>query len=318
MPYARRRYRCASCSQVMPIPPSTWMQSLAFALAASIPTAAATRRGDGELVVVGVGRRAGGVGRGHRRLLGAQQHLGTHVLDRLEAADRLTELLAHLRVLGRGLAAPAGQPRRLGRQHRGGQIDDALRGHRQCLGGGRRSSTTRASGREKSVAVKRLDGDTFGGGVDEQPTARPAGSSSTPPAVSPPSTNCGACPIAAVRVEGCRPRSATPAVRSPDASASSSGVERSSTRVASAVVATGPGTNAAAASSTIAQRSSTVPPAPPSSSGIATPKIPSCARPPYGARHASGSPCSTSRGRPTAPDPRPSYGPVHARQTARR
>ena len=27
---ARRRYRCASCSQVKPMPPSTWMQSLAF------------------------------------------------------------------------------------------------------------------------------------------------------------------------------------------------------------------------------------------------------------------------------------------------
>ncbi len=30
-PWARRRYKCASCSQVQPIPPSTWIQSLALA-----------------------------------------------------------------------------------------------------------------------------------------------------------------------------------------------------------------------------------------------------------------------------------------------
>ena len=43
------------------------------------------------------------------------------------------------------------------------------------------------------------------------------------------------------------------------------------TRVANAVVATGPATSALAASSTIAHRSSMLPPAPPRSSGIATP-----------------------------------------------
>ena len=50
---ARRRYRCASCSQVKPMPPSTWMQSLAVSTAAS----SAMRAGDrgGERVL---GRRA--------------------------------------------------------------------------------------------------------------------------------------------------------------------------------------------------------------------------------------------------------------------
>ena len=98
--------------------------------------------------------------------------------------------------------------------------------------------------------------------------------------------------------------SATPAVRSPDASASSrSARELGTTSVATAVVAIGPGTIAAAASSTIAHRSSTVPPAPPDSSGRATPKMPSWARPAYGARHAAGSPCSMSRAASTALDP---------------
>ncbi|SHV86993.1 Uncharacterised protein [Mycobacteroides abscessus subsp. abscessus] len=40
--YARRRYRWASCSQVNPIPPRIWIQSLVLATAASTATAAAT------------------------------------------------------------------------------------------------------------------------------------------------------------------------------------------------------------------------------------------------------------------------------------
>ncbi len=69
--------------------------------------------------------------------------------------------------------------------------------------------------------------------------------------------------------------SAAPAVRSPEASCPSHSAWASpSTSVASAVVATGPGTRAAAASSSIAHRSETVPSAPPCSSGSATPNIP--------------------------------------------
>ena len=87
------------------------------------------RRGDRQLPFVGIGHTALAavcVG-GHRRLLGTQQHLGTHVLDRLEAADRLAELLAHLRILRRGLQRPAGQPGRLGRQHGRRHVSEALR-----------------------------------------------------------------------------------------------------------------------------------------------------------------------------------------------
>ena len=56
-------------------------------------------------------------------------------------------------------------------------------------------------------------------------------------------------------------------------------VRASSTSVASALDATGPGTSAAAASSTIAHRSVTAAPAPPSSSATATRNRPSSARP---------------------------------------
>ena len=43
---ARRRYRCASCSQVKPMPPSTWMQSLAqeYAASSAVPAARAATR----------------------------------------------------------------------------------------------------------------------------------------------------------------------------------------------------------------------------------------------------------------------------------
>ena len=76
------------------------------------------------------------------------------------------------------------------------------------------------------------------------------------------------------------------------------------TSVASAVVATGPGTRALAASSTIAHRSSMLPPAPPHSSGTATPNKPRSARPPKTGRQAFGSPCSIARTAAVAPDVR--------------
>ena len=44
---ARRRYRCASCSQVKPIPPRTWTQSLALSAAASRASAVAAAAASG-------------------------------------------------------------------------------------------------------------------------------------------------------------------------------------------------------------------------------------------------------------------------------
>jgi hypothetical protein len=51
-------------------------------------------------------------------VLDLQQHLGALVADRLERADRLAELLAHLRVADRHVEAPA-----RGTQHLGGRAD---------------------------------------------------------------------------------------------------------------------------------------------------------------------------------------------------
>jgi hypothetical protein len=140
---------------------------------------------------------------------------------------------------------------------------------------GAESSTTRASGREKSVA--------FNGSIvtpsapaSISTTASPAGSTSTP-AGSAPSTY-SAVPDTVLPSNCTSADNETPATRSPDISDSRTS-ERSINKVARAVVATGPGTIAAAASSTIAHRSSTVPSAPPCSSERATPKIPSCANP---------------------------------------
>ena len=98
------------------------MQSLALAFAASMPAAAATAAAIESCASSESSAAAARVAGGHRDLLGAQQHLGAHVLDGLEAADRLAELLAHLRVLGGGVAVssgPARRPRRPAPSRRG-------------------------------------------------------------------------------------------------------------------------------------------------------------------------------------------------------
>ena len=72
--------------------------------------------GERPLVVVAVvrsGSRRDVPGGGGDRL-GGLEHLGAQVLDRLEAADLLAELLAHLGVLDRGRQAPAGDAGGLG------------------------------------------------------------------------------------------------------------------------------------------------------------------------------------------------------------
>ena len=253
-------------------------------------------------------------------LLGAQQHLGAHVLDRLEAADRLAELLAHLRVLGGGLQRPAGQPRGLGGQHGRGEVLDPLRAIRAAPRRVRSPARTRASGREKSVAFSGSTVTPSAVGVDQQRLRRRR-AAAAPRRGSAPSTYSAVPDARPPSYRTSADAARRPAVRSPGRQRLEQLGMRTarSTSVASAVVATGPGTIAAAASSTIAHRSSTVPPAPPCSSGSATPKIPSCGQ----ARRTAP---ATRRPRPAPrrarPRPRrtrlPSYGPVHARQTARR
>ena len=130
----------------------------------------------------------------------------------------------------------------------------------------------------------------------------PAGTNSSPSAT-PPSTHGtvpDTCDVASSNSTSLS--SATPAVRSPDARASRS-TGSDTTRVANAVVATGPGTSALAASSSIAARSSMLPPAPPQSSGTATPNRPRPARRSNTGRQAFGSPCSISRTASVAPEP---------------
>ena len=218
MPYARRRYRCASCSQVKPMPPSTWMQSLTLALAAAMPTLAASAAAMDELVVVGVACGAGGVGGGHPGLLGAAQHLGAHVLDRLEAADRLAELLAHLRVFDGGLEAsnaPSRPPRPPARSRPAPRPAPATRDGVA----GADVSTTRANGREKSVAFS-------GSTCTPSP---PVSTSSQSRRTAAPARRRGAehqddgARHSAASVSNCTsPSRATPAMRSPEASAASS------------------------------------------------------------------------------------------------
>ena len=125
------------------------------------------RRGDRELSLIGIGHGGGSVTRGYRNLLRPQQHLGAHVLDGLEAADRLTELLAHLRVLGGGPQCPAGQPRGLGGEHGRGEIPDPLGRYGQHLGGCGVQQHPRQRAREVG-GLQRFDGHTVGGRVDEQ------------------------------------------------------------------------------------------------------------------------------------------------------
>ncbi len=151
-------------------------------------------------------------------------------------------------------------------------------------------STIRASGSEKSVA-RSGSTTTSSQAVSTSSQFPSAGNSTTPPGA-PPSTRPTVPDAVDVFGSTCTPPSiATPANRSPDASALRS-LGSETTKVATAVVATGPGTNALAASSTIAHRSSMLPPAPPQSSGTATPKRPRPASPANTGRHASAFPSS--------------------------
>ena len=158
---ARRRYRWASCSHVKPMPPCTCMLRLAHRSAAGparvAATAAVYARWSSPFV-----RGAGGVPHGGGRQLGGDEHVGAVVLHRLVHADRPTELLALLRVLGGRLGAltrPGRPPRPRGRCGRGRR---ARRAHPGCTVAAAPSRVTRAD---------RRVGSRFGGVVDRDAVA---------------------------------------------------------------------------------------------------------------------------------------------------
>ena len=121
------------------------MQSLATETAPSKQTAPATSAANSRCCLV-VGDRRGGVPRRGRHRLAGLEHLGAQVLDRLEGADLLAELLAHAGVLHRRVQAPPGDAGRLG----GGQGDDEQRAAGRASGRGRRCRRRR-SGRAREV-----------------------------------------------------------------------------------------------------------------------------------------------------------------------
>ena len=131
---ARRRYRCASCSQVKPMPPCTWMLS---------SRSCARRHGEGRPRPP---RPASSWSRRDRPRpaprptpaavaeLGRHQHVGAVVLDRLERRDGAAELLAHLGVVDRGVHALGGPADGLGREQRAGVGQRIGRGAGQDVG----------------------------------------------------------------------------------------------------------------------------------------------------------------------------------------
>ena len=94
------------------------MQDFATSTAPSKATATATSAANAHCSS-SAPAAAGDVPRRGGDRLGGLEHLGAQVLDRLEAADLLAELLAHLGVLDRGRQAPARDAGGLG----GGQRD---------------------------------------------------------------------------------------------------------------------------------------------------------------------------------------------------
>ena len=122
-PRARLRKRCASCSQVKPMPPWICRDSAAHRKKASVAVGLGEGGGGGKLRVVVRGRDAGRpVDRGARRLDG-DEHVGQPVLDGLEGADGPVELHAGLRVVGRHLEASLGAAERLGGERDRGAIE---------------------------------------------------------------------------------------------------------------------------------------------------------------------------------------------------
>ena len=234
------------------------------------------------------------------------------MLDGLETADRLAELLADLRVVGGGVQRPARQPGCLGREDRRRQIDDALRGHRQPVAGAE-SSTTRASGREKSVAL--------------------SGSTVTPSAAASTSTT-GLRRAAAAPRPGRRP-ARSPRCRTPGRRRVQIGRQRDARRALTGgqrlehvrLVEHQGGQRRRrdraghqGGGGLVDHRAEILDGAVRSAGllGHRDTEDPQLREPVVGARQASGLPCSTSRPPRRRRTPRPSHGPVRGRRTVRR
>ena len=256
------------------MPPSTWMQSLVLACADSMPVAAATAAAMESCASASPAAAW------------AASAAAT------EICSERSSISAHMCLIAWKL--PIGLPNcsrtfaystAVSSAHRANPAVSAAstvaaRSSTRCGGvdsvvAGALSRTTRDSGREKSVAES---GSTVTPSAAVSISSQPSGpgNSTTPPATAPstypatPDTRSSATRRSADR--------AKPAVRSPDINASSTAAS-STTSVARALDATGPGISAAAASSTIAHRSVTDAPAPPASSATATPNSPSSASP---------------------------------------
>ena len=143
---ARRRYRWASCSQVKPMPPCTWMLSCAHSSAGGERQRGRHGRGVGELVAALLGR-PGRVPHGAGGQLGGHEHVGAVVLDGLEGGDGPAELHAHLGVGGGLLGALGGDAGRLGRDDEPGQVDQHPPPAGDAPRAGAPSSVTRAARR---------------------------------------------------------------------------------------------------------------------------------------------------------------------------
>ena len=270
---ARRRYRWASCSQVKPMPPSTWMQSFALSTASSSASAAAAAAASGCSAGESSAVRAASQARAAAR--SARQAMVAHRC--LTAWNSPIGRPNCLRVLAYSAAVPLHQAatpaasaayrvaarsrtlsvRRPGRRFSGGMTASASR--------------TTASSREKSSGV-RFSTVTPGWSASSRNHASPSAPSSAqasrwPAAhrtgpVSPVTRSPPSAWRVPVSVPGVPGSSATHAVAWACARAgrSFSWPQRASRRQASAVGSTGPGARAPASCSSAAARSVTVPP----------------------------------------------------------
>ncbi len=226
------------------MPPSTWMQDLATATAPSKQVTSATSaayahcsslcrapaRADRATSQAAAVTASAGL-----------EHLGAEVLDRLEGADLLAELLAHLGVVDRRLQAPARDAGGLGGGQGDGRTPDQRRAARP------------APDRHRAVPP---------GQVDAQRRGR-AGSAATSPSA--PST-CVAPARSPASAQGTRGPGRPRRRRRSRL--------HGATRAATAVDSSGPGTSSCAHASSATAWSRTEPPPPPYDSGspiVATP-----------------------------------------------
>ena len=258
------------------MPPSTWMQSLALAFAASMPMAAATAaamdscRSSASPTALAASAAATEACSerssisAHMCLMAWKLPIGLPNCSRTFAYSVAVSSVQR--------ASPAASAASTVAARSSTRCGDADSDRRRA----RRPARTRASGREKSVALQQLDRHAVGGGVDQHDSVA-GGQQQHPGGVGAEHVLGGAGHPAAVEPQIGRQRDARGALARCQR-LEQLGVGRPPAWPAPSSRPV-PGTRAAAASSTIAHRSSTVPPAPPCSSATATPKIPSSASP---------------------------------------